>query len=748
MYNKTADRSPQPAPSTPPASALAIDVADPRATGTANLTVDSKVDSPHKPEATMFFRPETGEFLLIPAKDMTTFENECRRLDMVVAQYHDANDLVNRLVDAMRAQKLAPVDVNGQSAQERKALEAAYQKAKEARKKLYGELKGLGKLDGAHTSITELIPFKQSSTGGAGKPTAWLASKKMTYVRSDKVQPHWRAYALRSDEKKSGNKSFVKKDDQGRNKIDALELKKGVTELKKKVKSDIYKVEEHAIQGVLTDWATEWNKNLSFDWAKSHPDAALANNVDLTAQAQLMRYLAGVGLSTEWDPLKGKCNLKASARAEFAVAEAKAAAAVFYPDKIGWIWSLDGDDGKSYPLGAIRFKAELSLMGMVGASIVAEGGLTVDYKDERRKDVFGIKGAAIEEKKGGAHARELKINGKPIDPSVGAEIEAFAGAKAEAKLNGALQWLNPEKMLNDYSDFAKVGPGVAGLAGIGAGCMLELTYVAGKFRFKTMASVCLGVGAKGKLELEVDALLIEEFMIWFFYQLYHANFNKLSFVKREAFDLITQMQVILVDGALEGYKDLEAFIGREVSSIDEDFRRLLRALDQEKRRVQLMQRVVACPDLLKYATPEAKGMMLYQLTRHDWRTDGLDGRNHGGGYYAQRKRAIKSLLHLAHTKRDFDNIVQHMSPRGIRGDLGANKGHVMAFLNMAVLGNASDDEEMNNFYEHLRVSLKDSPSVGYPVYANDTPQYALQRDEQSAHPTLASIQQTDLPNLA
>lgn len=723
--------------------ALGTDV---RGTGTANLTPGSKVDSLHKQEPTLFFRPETGDFLLVPAQDMVAFEAECRRLDMVIALFHDANEDLNRLLDDIRARQPAPIDVSAQSTKERQELEELYKKAKEARKKLYGELKGLGKLDGAHTSITELIPFKQSAGAGEGKPTAWLASKKMTYVRSDKVRSHWRAYALRGDEKKSGNKSFVKKDEQGRTKIDTQELKKGVTELKTKVKSELYKVDEHAIQGVLTAWATEWNKDLSFDWAKSQPDAALSNNVDLTAQAQLMRYLAGVGLATEWDRKKGKCNLKASARAEFAVAEAKAAAAAYFPDKVGWIWSLNGDDGKSYPLGAIRFKAELSLVGMVGASIVAEAGLAIDYKDEKRKDVFGVKGAPIEEKKGGDNPRELKLNGKAIDPSIGAEIEAFAGAKAEAKFNGALQWLNPENMLKDYSDFAKVGPSIAGLAGIGAGGMLELTYVGGKFRFKAMASVCLGVGAKGKLELEVDALLIGEFMKWFFYQLYHANFNQLTFVKEEAFQVITRMQVMLVDGSVAGYRSLEDFIGKGQEAIERDFVTLLSELEREERRVQLMQRILSSSDILKYATPEAKGAMLYQLTRHDWRTDGLDGRNHGIGYYAQRKRAIKTLLRFAHTKRDFDNIIQHMSDDGSKTDFAASKSHVMAFLNMAVIGNANDDEEMKNFYNHLRVSLKDVPSLGYPVYPNDTTQYAMQRDQRPNHPMFAHIQQIDLPN--
>jgi hypothetical protein len=328
------------------------------------------------------------------------------------------------------------------------------------------------------------------------------------------------------------------------------------------------------------------------------------------------------------------------------------------------------------------------------------------------------------------------------------ELEAFAGAKADLKLVGSIQWLNPEKMSSDYQDFAKVGPSVAGLAGIGAGLLLELTYVAGKFRFKMMASACLGLGAKGKLELEVDAKLIGEFLIWFFYQLYHANFQRLTFVKKEAFELIVQMQVLIVDGLTEGYRRAEDFVDKELQEIGEAFNAFTRALDKEERRVHLMESILREPKMLLTASPEAKGIMLYQLTRHDWTLDAMDGRNHDGlSYYGRRKRAVKVVLRNAHTKRDFDNIIQHMSARGTRGDVAKNKAQVMAFLNMAVIGNADDDEEMRDYYQNLRVSLKDGPTVGYPVYQNDTPQYALQNGGREVHQMLASLADIEIRSM-
>ncbi len=712
----------------------------PSKTGTTNVTRGSVVDSLYTPQPVLFFRPDTAEFIFVPISDLTGLENECRRLDAAVSQFHAANSTLDTALTQAHQQAVQVLTGHTQAAAARKDLELAYKQAMEARKQLYGELKPLGKLDAGRTAVVELIPIL--NTKDKGKTTQWLRGKKMTYVRSDKIKSHWRTYPLRADQTKAANKSVLKKDEAGRTKLDKESLVKGVTELKTKYKTEWLKVEEHAVQGVLGDWAESWNKKLKWDFAKEHPDAALADYVDLSASAQLMRYLAGVGLSTEWDPLKGNCAIKASARAEFAVAEAKAAAALYLPDKVGWMWTFAGDNGQPYPLGAIRFKAELALTGAAGASIVAEAGLSVDYKDEKRKDVFGVKGAAIDASTNPNDSRGLTINQKPVDPGATAELEAFAGAKADVKLVGSIQWLNPDKMTADYQDFAKVGPAVAGLAGIGAGVLLELTYVAGKFRFKVMASACLGLGAKGKLELEVDLRLIAEFLAWFCYQLYHANYQKLSFVSKQVFDLIVKIQVLMLDAATEGYRRIEEFVGKEITEIEQVFEDLLDALEREERRVALMNRIVSRPDALLGATPEAKGIVLYQLTRHDWRLDGLDGRNHLGGYYKARKRAIKTVLRYAQTKREFDNMVQHMTPRGTKGDLAKNKQQLMAFLNMAVVGNADDDEEMHDFYDRLHASLKTSPSVGYPLCANDSWQYELQRG-MDLHPALAS-----LPNVA
>lgn len=84
------------------------------------------------------------------------------------------------------------------------------------------------------------------------------------------------------------------------------------------------------------------------------------------------------------------------------------------------------------------------------------------------------------------------------------------------------------------------------MAGAGATGKLEVTYADGKFKMIVEASVCLGVGARGKLACEANAVLIYEFTVWFYYQLYRANFEFLVFVHRNAFLAFQQIQFLAI----------------------------------------------------------------------------------------------------------------------------------------------------------------------------------------------------------
>jgi len=723
----------------------------PDGTGTTNTQPDSLVHVPHDPEPLLYFRPETGEFILVPAEDVSGVQSECNLLHDRLDKFHQANEKIDAALKAFAAdqQKNLPDsrDVNAHKT----AVDDALDQREKAHKALKKELEPLSKLDSKDLTMVELIPIH---IDGDGKKAVKFAKYKLHYVRSNKIKASWHKFGPaafedmkgRKEEKETGAKSFIKKDANGKYKINVDKLKEGVLiSNNSSIKSQLYEktkvsseiVEKH-VTGTLFAWAEEWNKDLSYSAGAEEPaeraegekpqekkekQTAFSNNVSIEAKAQLMRYLAGAGLDTEWQPQKGRVAVKASAQAEFAIAEGKVSGSFFYPDIAGWMWALDGDNGKPYPLGAVRFKCELGLSGMVGASMVAQLGVVVDYRDEKRKDL-GLYGAAVDNP--AVKQREIKVGGKPVDPSANADLDVFAGARADLSLEGALEWMEPGKTgpSGKYKPFAKVGDTVTAMAGAGLTCMLDVSYAAGRFRIKAKAGLCLGVGAKGDIEVSVDALRIAEFVKWFFYQLYHANFQRLKFVDEVAFDAFTHIQVMVI----QGYQNLADTVGQEVLQINQAFSDLVAEYEKEAARVELMNRVLSNPWMLQYATPEAKGMMIYQLTRHWYATDGVDVANHTyGRWYGRRKDAVKQILKWSHTRHDLDNVVQHIDPQGGTGNTVRRRADLRRFLAMSLTAApASDAKEIDDYYDSLTAMLKVDPTPGYAVAQVDSHDYAFQ----------------------
>jgi hypothetical protein len=740
----------------------------PQQNGTSNSKKGSTVEAIYKPEDTLFFRPDTSEFIMVPAKDITAFEKECNKMDKVVDDFHKANEKYDTTLESLEKLVDPHLSELDDAKQARLALDAAIKEQQAARIALKDVVKPLAKMDMGHSQIVELIPIYKDKKGNEKRV---FRKNTARYTAEKDVKNAWQKYVPEgwktgrdkpkgtAKEQDSGQKSFMKSDANGGRTIDKDELKKGLSKIK--VKWPAYALEEHAVTGVLFDWADAWNKELKYDYASSNPDAKLAKYVDLNAEAQMMRYLAGVGLEAEFDPKKARCKLKASARAEFAVAEAKASAALYLPDRLGQVFVLPGFGGKNYPMGIFRGMLEIALSGMAGASLVVEAGVQVDFSKEGKsgntttetREQLGIYGKAVSG--AGAQRRALQIKGQPVDPSLSAEGEAFVGARADLKLSGYFQWMSPESKDKKFTDLAVVSPSISGQLGAGAGFQFEITYAAGAFRMRFMASACLGIGAKGKLEFTVNIQGIVEFLKWIGYQLYHANYDMLGFISKAAFDIICQVHLLVA----AGIKKLEDFAidmaGRLVTTVDntiklvnDAFDDYLKELDKEDARVKLMQKIIDKPALLIYAPPESKGMMLYQLTRHNWKTDGLDSRNHKGGYYAKRKEAVKIILQQAQTKRDFDNIIQHMTSNGRRGVLDSNRKHVMNFLDMSIFGDAKQDNQMDDFYNNLQAMLKDEPTRGWPMAPNDSIQYALQRSKGTDHTMYACLQDINMASMA
>lgn len=568
-----------------------------------------------------------------------------------------------------------------------KQAQKAYDDAYAAVKKDLGD-KGYLATSGNGKEMLELIPLAQRKQGGQPQPWA----RKWTYVRADKVSNHWRSYQFNKKEK-GQPASFVKN-----GKIDGKELKKQFGKLEPKLKA------EWSSDPIAGFWFPELQA-----WAEQINHKSEGNNVSFEYGVQLFRYFAGCGVSAEWNPKGGKASAKFNGKAELMLASGKAKAEGYLPAKDGWVWTLVGPkSGKEFHIGAVRFFGEAKLEGACGASASAELGMEVDYSQLTGKS--GVKGA--KRKQGAATDTDAKV-GKlnQIGAEAGLGGDLFAGAKLSGELTGALQYKSPEVKDGKPADFgamAQVGPKVEVQFGAGAAAALMVDYDKGKFRVRAKAGVCFGPGAKGEVGLEVDVAQVYTFMDWLFRALLNANFEMLEIIGDRGYKRAMQYQTMVLNGVTNAYEN-----------VDRAWQNFGDRLELEDQRITLMKRVLSNQRELRICVPEAHGIMLHQLTRHGTMSKLLP-QNTGLNFdvMGDRKKAVMQICRWAQSKRQFENMVQHMGPNGEKGGFKGNLKGLLRFMEIGPF-NSSFDDELQALYKNL----PEEPRRGYPLALNDSPDF-------------------------
>jgi len=722
--------------------------------GKTNPRIGSTVNARLAPEPLVFYRPETNELLVVPAERSTAFLNEVRLLDRLMYESVTAKQACLQAAQELLAAQRASTGPDRNVPQDSQVLhqaqakmDAANKALEEKQKKLEDEFKPLGKLDDTGGKLYELVPISKRGTPNAGARTpaqreghTW--AKKWTYVRSDKVKSHFRSYQLNKEEQAkhqdNGEKSII--DAQG--KIDTAKLREQINDLETSAKWK-KEVETHGV--FFRDLNTSIHSSLDA-WANGLNGGPL--NVKLEPEFQLLRYFAGAGVEANWDPKKGNMAVRANASAEFAIAEGKFTASCYWPGQAGLMLEMTGPKtGKLYKAGLVRGALELELFGIAGASASAQLGVTVDYTDLAKGKV-GMRGRPGAKAMGN---KALDIAKKVRDGAdVDGAVDLFAGARASGSVKGKLEWNNPEAKA--FTSLCEIGPGGQLQAGAGVTASFRITFAEGKFRFLCAASACLGVGAGGKLEFEVDAGKTLEFSKYVAYMLYAVGYEFTGIFIDDAYDLLTSLSVWAVK---EGKELIDA-----IATYENVFRRsarnLLMALmgdfEKEAERVALMNRVLANPRALEYATPEAKGMILYQLTRHDFHsvagaasipanTDAGDNLPWRAEFVGRRKRAVVTVCKKIRSKAEFHNVMQHMTESGAADAKGwqANFTHVKTFLDMGA--DSQDlDKQVDDYVGGLAMldsgaglqmlyeGLYGTPVLGYAFVDNTEPVYMARAD--------------------
>ncbi|WP_053116003.1 hypothetical protein [Winslowiella iniecta] len=682
----------------------------------------------------LYFHPGSATFLLVPGGDHNDFVQE--------------QDLLSRLIDAQLAAKaelekatdqcIDIVKVNKAKAES--LMKQAYDKVNQTTEELRNALAELtpevsdaellseGSKDSG-IGIMELIPMSKKGAVGF----------KKTYVRSNRIRNHWRTYKLSGSDNKGTEDSFFKKqqyttyvtDENGnrqpktreRSVIDTAKLKEKYSEVERKIKTEFLKDEFDKLETnvILSSWAKKMNEAIK-ESSDSLSDSFNKNkNVDLSAQAQLMRFTSGVGLESELNPMLQNGDLKLKANASFVLGEAKAEAAFHFPDKVGREikFPLRAEvaadkafcaknkcevtpNGTLGSVGFIKLKLTIEASGSIGASLAVEAGISLDTGKDMGES-YGIRGSRAKLKLNqlpGVSSSDISV--EIPDAKAGGELAAFAGVEVGGNIAGALQWKPPElSELNegksdddkDFRSFAEIKPEFKFQAGAGGGGTFYVTFVSGRFRIYCKAGLCWGVGAKGSIGFEVSTNTIYDFFEFFIYLLRNIDYQKaLSVMAVDAYKTFCTIPLIAISKGV----DLGKVI---VSDAESAYFQLYDSLCEENKRVRLMVKINQSPEVLKYTPPESKGAVIYMLMDNSgW--DYVDPRNQNYNVLSDklsqrinvlkfgpvklRKQAIFNSLRWVQSKSDYRNVMQHISARPaddtIKSDWKGNEKKVIEFL--------------------------------------------------------------------
>lgn len=256
-----------------------------------------------------------------------------------------------------------------------------------------------------------------------------------------------------------------------------------------------------------------------------------------------------------------------------------------------------------------------------------------------------------------------------------------------------------------------------------------------------------GIGAKGSFEAEVDFDKFYEFSKWLIYQLYGLDYAFFEIVAQKAFEAFTQVSVLLlsdleesIKAGLSSFTEITEKIGMKFESYIVS---LESVFDESERRNKLAANIIKSPDLLLMRTPEAKGILLYLLTRHGT-ADHVDFDNRGDyliDIYPERKQAIIVVLQSIQTQREWFQIFSRFNASGSDMAEGNSALKYMVAQNSMnavrrFLQEGFDKvSEMDLIYKRLRTT----PAWGYALTMNNTTAYRLTTADNPFYPRMGTF---------
>ncbi|MCW7538458.1 hypothetical protein OOT46_11465 [Aquabacterium sp. A7-Y] len=682
---------------------------------------DHRMQLAGKTSLPLLLNAEDEELIMIPPKDFAEFERLSGELENIMAGPHRAQ------LDLTRA-----LEVKDVAAVQRaeKALGLAEDRVKTALNKDFKKL----------ADLKEVIVFESYDKGKGKEPGIGIRRR---YLPTKKYKELWDKRLNRNEFKVSlGLKS--KGSPTGDHSVGASPKSLNTAALKESLAKIKYETKK--------SWNSDPKVFDLFDYAGNQFGyvEALSDSSEVENAAQWLRLVGGAGLSAEVD-WKKKVQVQGNLQGKLVLYEQKYTRRWAVPSLNGWLMCFSGID-----LGAIRFTMEVQLAGFIGAKATLAGSVGVTFDQGKaafqamRRDRSDSVAEAVDTRTGLPKFEPAALNSKPPKDLNGAkfDVDAFAGIEGSITPAGKLQWLPPEEKA--FVSFAELS--VTGGVNAGAGAKAELTiyYANGKFMVKASARLCWGVGAKGAVDFAVDPAKMAQFVAWFYYQLLHAGFKILVYVGREVFDALSKVLFLVI--AEDG--DIGRQLKASVKAIDEQFNTVLRSYENAEKRARLIAGINKLPHWLVHATPETRGMLLYEITRHSTFSHfrafpGLAGSDRSDvqvHYLDSHKQAIINILKPVQIVDEWNNVMQHMTRDGQKDDQrprGQNEGEVMRFLNNGVSltedlnqlirnintpakpgGEKTGNHYLDEFLKMRKALLKEFPK-GYKAQLNGTPAWSV-----------------------
>lgn len=694
-------------------------------------------------EGVLLYMPGDNSFIALYPDEWLACRADGHQNKTAIEELQEANRDVTAKSLLLQELLEQPNAAKASIAQARKDLDAALNTLSQKSDAAKARVEALGSQTVDPSKLVELVPLTMKRLEGRTRTPIYVNAKKLRSAMADR-----RVYVVEgsAERKKPPTGKLFNGTSLNTTEIRNRILNQVQDKAKFSKKWKLAPADADQYSGILTDWAkvmgadaTAWLERTKEDVlggllkAETYDPNNPYRNIDVKPEAQFLRWSAGAGAEATFMPFQGNLydardrnwkqrfkraakaaqfSVKANAEASFAVGEAKVATTAYLPHAAGWHLGPE-QIGQDFDFGYFRMRADLTLSAVAGASVALEAGAALMITGHKQ----GVRGTPRNQV--GASA---KVGAK-------GQVDAFIGLKESVNLAGALQWLNPEGLINPggpkkpdpntaiaaYADMAKVSVEVSAIQGLAATLGFEVDYRNGKFVIATKAGACLGLGGSGSFAYEVGTEQVAQFFMCIAYQLKQADYRKLSkLATRAAFELFNQILYLQI---VTGEK-IENFIGGEIYKIKDKYNYTIKNAREngEQMIIEIESRLRSGWGWFSYMPPESRGALIGSIA------DVFAIPQYSANHDLRKLAAfsINELLSTIQSNRHLDNTLDRINI-AMNSHSGSNQGAMI--IKSIVKGTI-----FANCIERCSVQVAQaSPLMGRTFLRNDEPEFSLAR---------------------